>query len=272
MRRDRQNRLARVWQQWPRVVPLIVSATILCAGVTSQADSGPVPPCGSTTFPPYPAVDKAPTVEAWDPSTLGRNWIPPACTGWTTPGFTTLVVTAAVFRHGSGVEGLLRRFAAVSEFAGMRYWSTTHKRWQTLIIDAHALPGPAGGRRAKDFSPNEIAEGKALYYQMEDNLSGKAIYRMQVLSVSPDRLVLETENISTMRFLLWPIYRAGEMQSIYYFERESEDVWRYYSLMRTGRSASSLTAGNDASSINRAVAFYRYLTGIPTDLEPPASR
>ena len=261
-----------LYRRWPGVVTLILLATFLCGEITNRDDSGPVPPCGSAPDPPYPDVDQAPTVEAWDRSTLGREWTPPACTGWTTPGFTTLVVTVAVFRHSSEVEGLLRRIAAVSELTGMRYWSTTHKRWQTLIVDAHALPGPAGGRHAKDFSLDELAEGRSPFYQMEDNLSGKAIYRMHIQSASPDRLEFETENISTMRFLLWPIYRAGEVQSIYNFERESQDVWRYYSITRTGRSASSLTAGNDASTINRAVAFYRHLAGIPTDQEPPASR
>ncbi len=182
------------------------------------------------------------------------------------------MVTVALFRHGSGVEGLLRRVGAISELAGMRYWSTTHKRWQTLIVDAYALPGPAGGRRRKDFSPDEIAEGKYLYFQQEDNLSGKAIYRMHIQSASPDRLVFDTENISTVRYLLWPLFRPGEMQSIYFLERESQDVWRYYSISRTGRKASRLTGGHDASSINRAVAFYRHLAGIPTDQEPPASR
>jgi hypothetical protein len=41
--------------------------------------------------------------------------------------------------------------------------------------------------------------------------------------------------------------------------------------VRTRKIASLLPAGNEASYINRAVAFYRYLTGIPTDMEPPAS-
>jgi hypothetical protein len=42
--------------------------------------------------------------------------------------------------------------------------------------------------------------------------------------------------------------------------------------MRTGKNASKLINGHEASSINRAVAFYRYLAGIPTNLEPPAAR
>jgi hypothetical protein len=230
-----------------------------------------MPPCGSTTIPPYPDADKPPAIKAWDRSDLGRVWTPPACTGWTTPGFTTLVGTAALFRHSSGVEGLLRSIGAISELAGVRYWSITHKRWQTLIVSACALSGPAGGRHRKDFSPDEITEGKSLYYQQEDNLSGKAIYRMHIQSISPDRLVFDTENISTLRYFLLPIFHAGEMQSIYFFERESQDVWRYYSIARTGANASRLTEGKAASSINRAVAFYRYLAAIPTDQEPPAS-
>jgi hypothetical protein len=116
-----------------------------------------------------------------------------------------------------------------------------------------------------------MAEGKSLYFEQEDNLSGKAIYRMRIRGVSPDRLVFDTENTGTVRYLLMPIFRQGDMQSISFLDRASQDVWRYYSIMRTSKNARLLTAGSDASSINRAVAFYRYLAGIPTDKEPPAS-
>ena len=254
-----------------RVVPLAVVAAILCGDVSSRADAGPQPPCGSATFPPYPDLEESPAVRVWDSAESGRDWIPPACTGWTDSGFTTLVVTVARFRHASGVEGLLRRIGAISEHAGIRYWSTTHKRWQTLVINAHALSVAAGDRRREDFSPGEMTEGKSLYYQQEDNLSGKAIYRMRIRSASPDRLVFDTENISAVRYLLMPIFRPGGMQSITFLDRESQDVWRYSSIMRTGKNARLLTAGYEASSINRAVAFYRYLAGIPTDKEPPAA-
>ena len=153
----------------------------------------------------------------------------------------------------------------------MRYWSTTHKRWQMLIVDAYALSGPDCDRRRRDFSQDEVAEGEYLYFHQEDNLSGKANYRLRIRSASPDRLVFDSENISTMRYWLIPLFQAGELQSIYFLERESQDVWRYYSIARAGKNASALTAGHDASFINRAVAFYRYLAGIPSDKEPTAS-
>ena len=253
------------------VVPLILFTVIFCGELSSHAAPGPHPPCGSATFPPYPDLENSPAIRVWNHVELGRDWTPPTCTGWTYSGFTTMVVTVARFRHTSGVEGLLRRAGAISERAGIRYWSTTHKRWQTLVINAYALSGAVSDQRRKDFSPDEMAEGGSLYFQQEDNLSGKAIYRMRVRSVSPDRLVFDTENISTVRYLLMPLFRPGDMQSIYFFDRESQDVWRYYNIVRTGINASPLTEGNEASHINRAVAFYRYLAGIPTDEEPPAS-
>ena len=253
------------------VVPLIVFTAILCGEASSRADTVPQPPCGSATFPPYPDLENPPAVRSWNRTESGRDWIPPACTGWTESGFTTLVVVAARFRHVSGAEGLLRRIGAISGHTGMRYWSTTHKRWQMLIINAHALSDATGDQRREDFSPGEMAEGKSLYFQQEDNLVGKAIYRMRIGSAYPDRLVFDTENIGTMRYLLLPMFPPGGMQSITFLDRESQDVWRYYSLTRTSRNASLLIAGYETSSINRAVAFYRYLAGIPTDKEPPAA-
>jgi len=187
-------------------------------------------------------------------------------------GFTTLVTTVARFHHTSEAEGLLRHIGAISELAGMRYWSTTHKQWRTLIVDAYALTDWQPSQRRADFTPAEMKEGKVLYFEQADNLSGKAIYRMHIDEASADRLVFDVENVSTMRHLLIPILRPGEMQSIYFLDRESDNVWRYYSIVRTGKNANRLIAGNESSSVNRAVAFYRYLVGIPTGQEPPAAR
>lgn len=253
------------------------AAVALCGEPPAPADSGPQPPCGSESFPAYPDLDHSPVVKAWDRTDSGRNWIPPACTGWTDPGFSTLVVTVARFRDSSGIDGLLRRVGAISQLAGMRYWSTTHQRWERLIVDAYALIGPAApglasSRRREDFSSREIAAGEPVYFQQSDNLSGRATYRLEVTSVSSERLVFETENVSTIRYLLVPLFQPGEIQSIYFLQQESSGVWRYYNITRIGKNASRLATGHDASSINRAVAFFRHWAGIPTDQEPPAAR
>jgi len=261
--------LARTWTG--RGIRFVFTAMLLCPG-HGHAQMGPQPPCGKEPVPPYPGLDDSPIVKFWSESDFGHDWRPPACIGWAEAGFSRLITTAARFRHTSGAEGLLRRIGATSELSGMRYWSTTHKQWQTLIVDAHALTGLQPGHRRQDFTPDEMKEGKVLYFEQVDNLSGAAIYRMHIAEASADRLVFDVENVSVMRYVFVTLFHPGEMQSIYFLDRESDNVWRYYSIARTGRNASRLATGHESSSINRAVAFYRSLVGIPTDQEPPAAR
>jgi len=244
---------------------------LLCQA-QGYAQLGPQPPCGKEPAPPYPALGDSAIVKSWSKSDFGRDWKPPSCTGWVTVGFTTLVTTVARFRHTSEADGLLRHIGAISELAGMRYWSTTHKQWQTLIVAAYALTGLPPSQRREDFSPQEMKEGTILYFEEADNLSGKAVYRMHIAEVSAGRLVFDIENVSTMHYHFLTLFNPGEMQSVYFLDRESENVWRYYSVTRTGRNANGLIARNESSSINRAVAFYRHLVGIPGDQEPPAAR
>lgn len=241
-------------------------------GIALAVLNAPQPPCGGPVFPAYPDVDQPPVVQVWQRDELGRDWTPPECTGWKEPGFSTLAVTVARFRFTGGMEGLLHRVGAVSELKGMEYWSTTHQRWQTLIVDAFAVSGASGGSRRGDFAAGELREGRRVYFEQEDSLSGKGTYEMRVLSASPDRLVFDTRNLTTMRYLMIPMFHPGDVQSIYFVERESKDVWRYYNIARLGEGANGLTAGHAASSVNRSVAFYRWLAGIPSTMEPPAAR
>jgi hypothetical protein len=244
---------------------------VLLAGTYAHAQ-GPQPPCGNEPVPAYSRLNDAPAVKLWSKAEFGRDWKPPACTGWTATGFSTLVTIAARFHQPAGLAGLLHHGGAISELAGMHYWSTTHKQWQVLILEAHALKGAQAGEPRADFATGEMKAGAILYFEQTDNLAGKAVYRLHLAEVSEDRVVFDVENVTPLRYFLITLFHPGEMQSIYFLNRESEDVWRYYGMVRTGRNASGLTAGNEASSINRAVAFYRQLAGIPTDQEPPAAR
>jgi hypothetical protein len=211
-------------------------------------------------------------VKVWNASDLGADWKPPACTGWGASESPTIVAVAARFRFTAGTDGLRHRIGAVSETKGILYWSATQKRWQKLILEAYASPGADSSQRRPDFSVDEIAAGRTLFFKQEDNLFGKAIYRMRIRSASTGRLVFDVENSTAIRYLLFPLFEPGQVQSIYYLEQEAAGLWRYYGIARTSGKAGGLIAGHEASAINRAVAFYRHLAGIPTDQEPPASR
>jgi len=249
-------------------VALIACCPAVLLGAAAGS-AGPQPPCGAEPVPPYPDLQHSPAIKVWDRITLGRDWTPPDCLGWSAPGFTTLVSTVARFR-ADGAEGLLQRIGDISGLTGIRYWSTTHHSWRTLIVNAAALAGP-GGRARPGFSAAELMPGSIRYFRQSDSLSGKATYKMQVVSASPDRLVFEIENMTGLHYMLLPLFPPHELQAIYFLERESPDIWRYYSIARTGKDASSLASGHDASAVNRAAAFFRHFAGIPTDQEPPAA-
>src|SRR6202035_3855733 len=88
-------------------VALIAWCPVVLLGASSDG-AGPQPPCGAESIPPYPDLQHSPAVKVWDRSSLGRDWTPPACLGWSATGFTTLVSTVARF-HATGAEGLLHR-------------------------------------------------------------------------------------------------------------------------------------------------------------------
>jgi hypothetical protein len=61
----------------------------------------------------------------------------------------------------------------------------------------------------------------------------------------------------------------GGEQAHLWIDAEAPGRYRYYTVTRlTGKLPFGVTG---ASMINRAVALYRYIAGIPTDLEPPAA-
>jgi hypothetical protein len=243
----------------------------------AYAQSEPQPPCGGRVpIPEWPVLGESATVKLWSKADFGRGWRPPVCTGWAEPGFTTLVTIAARFRlptETSGVaDGFLRHIGAISELAGMRYWSTTHKQWLTLITGAWALTDLKSEQRREAFTPAEMKTGRIFYFEQVDNLTGKGVFQLHVLEASADRIVFEVQNVTPMKYLFLTVLHPGDMQSVYFLDREPENVWRFYSVVRTGVNASSLVTANDSSAINRAVAFYRWMAGIPTDQEPPQAR
>jgi hypothetical protein len=201
---------------------------------------------------------------------LGSKWVPPACMGWTSHGFRVLIAVAGTFRDGG--NGFIARLASVSAQAGIRYWSVKDKAWEPLVTHSTALTGPDPDSSRADFTAGEVTAGKELFYAQTDNRSsGKVVYRLHVLEASPDRLRFEVENVSPVKFWMVTLFGPGDLQAFHAIDRQSPTTWTYYGLSRTGSGASALTGGHEQSYENRAVAFYRFLAGIPTDLEPPAA-
>lgn len=259
------------WRARALGITLVGASSILCGPGMARAE-GPRPPCGEAPQPAFADPGAPPNVEPWSGGDLGADWRPPDCVGWTSPGFDVLVALAGSFDDPGSAQDLLARFAAISRMTTIHYWSVTDQAWQELVTSATALSGPDPGQRRPDFAPTELTAGSTLFFAQTDNRSSsEVVYRLVIRELGPDRLVVATENITAVGKLFLTLFDPGELQSIYFLERGSPGVWTYYSLSRTGPDASILARGHAASYVNRAVALFRYIAGIPTDQAPPAA-
>ncbi len=212
---------------------------------------------------------RAMAVHVWTVADLGAEWRPPACSGWTTPGLRSLIQISGHLPISGGPDAVLTQFGAISTTVGQRYWSVTHKRWETLITAAHA--SDEAGRARPDFTAAELQPGRTVAFSQTDNGAGAIPFRMTTRMATPARIVIETENTGTIRLALIPLFSPGELQTLYVLDRQG-DGWAYRSFTRTAPGASGLTDGHEASGVNRAAAMFRHLAGIPGDQEPPAAR
>ena len=258
-----------------RHLAVLALAVATLFSLSPAAAALPVPPCGGETVPAYPAVGEPPAVQTWFGDGDGADWTPPGCTQWRASGFTTMIGMAARFRHVGGLEALLARIGGISDSLRIRYWSVTRERWRDLLDDAYALSSDDPDARRPDFSADELVPGNVLHFFRDPNsLLGAAVFRMVVLERGADRAVLKVENSSPIRLFRVPVVVPGEQELVVFLERESENVWRFYSLTRTRTGAAIAWRARQRmpSFVNRAVAEYRHLAGIPTDDEPPAIR
>ncbi|HVR09362.1 MAG TPA: DUF6675 family protein [Thermoanaerobaculia bacterium] len=247
-------------------------AVLLCCGVGLSAAPFPRLPCEGVPFPGYTAIGEPPAVQVWNESAL-KGWTPASCTGWGAVAFMSVVALGGSFYHQGGVDDLLSRVGAISARRGIRYWSTTDKGWRDLITDAAALDGPDPTRRRPDFSPAEMATGADLYFVQVDSRSpGPVVFRMRIRASQPRHIMVETENVTPVKWLFVTLFPPGTLKAAYWMEYQTTGVWGLYSLSGMTEGASRLAGGHEASYVNRAAAIYRYLLHVPTDGEPPLAR
>lgn len=255
-------------------IALIATALVLSNDAFAQ--NTPMPPCAGTPNPAPGAVGDALNQLVWMDGELPVDWSPPACTGWSAGPTKVLLAAAGRFRMAGDSAALARRLISISAMTDIVYWSSTRDKWRKLFEEAAALSAPDRQATRADFVEADFVPGARLYYWLqEDNPTAGVVYQMLVRERTPDRLVFESINVTPLKAKLL-IFRAeiaapGEYRQLYYFERESGDIWRYYSLVRMGE-AGSLAGTSAANYRNRAAAYFRYLARLRMDREPPAAR
>jgi hypothetical protein len=254
---------------------IILMTVALGASVATRADwDGPVsPPCESDlTQPPYAPVGAPPNVTIWEGTRRPASAALSSCLAWPAAQTQKLVAVAGTFETADGSDKLISRFGDISSLKLVRYWSTTEQSWRPLLLAATAVTSKTGGQPRGNFTSAELENGQDVYLSQRDGrVANDVTYRMRLRVHKPDRIVIETENVTSMRWFTLTLFKPGDLRSTYFLEHRSAGTWSYYALT-TIAPGNWLPAGHDKSYINRVVAMYRYLAGIPTDLEPPPAR
>ncbi len=233
----------------------------------------PQPPCrpGDTPVPSYASEEALPAVRVWQDLVLPAEPGGEAgCFGGLSGAMNTVVALAGRFRFAGGAEGLAARFGAVSQTVGEVYWSTTDQAWRSLFSEAFALSRADTEFRRPDFTAAEVRSGDTLYFAQNDTRStGLNVYRLRALAAEEDRLVVEVANVSAIGLTFVTLFQEEGLLSLHFLERLDGDLWGYYALAAVREGS---VAGDTKSVVNRAVAFYRFLRGVPGDEGAPLAR
>jgi len=183
------------------------------------------------------------------------------------------ITVSGVARTPDNSTALVARFAAISQLRGVQYWSTTEQKWRPLVLSAYATTAVSSGAKPRaDYSAAELSAMGDRYYRVADSRSGHdVLYRLQLRSSQPGRVVVETENEAPIKQWGLTLYGVGGLHTLYFLNERAPGVWAYYSITRVLPN-NFLAGGHERSYINRAVALYRHYMSIPTNVEPPAAR
>lgn len=251
-----------------------VLATLLLAWTFSSAAAAdsPQPPCGTSLLPHYAALRAPASVWTWNAEALPKPWVPPACLHWKVRDFAALIAVAGRIGGITDRAHLLRRLVSTAGLRHVRYWSFSRKRWRTLFTDVDMLTGPDESLKRADLRLDEIRTGQDYFmWQKENSLASGMVFRGRFTELSRRRIVFQQVNLTASSILMIELLAPKEFETTYFIDRESDGVWRYYSLTRVGTEDTPLSEAPLASLINRNVAIFRYVAGVATDREPPAA-
>src|SRR6266566_3203519 len=226
----RKPRRATYWIGVLRGLAVVLVSFAAMAAIS--AAEKPRPPCGVEPYPSYPALDAPPDIVLWTQADLA-GWSPPACIAWQNGSATLVVALAGRFRSASDADAMLARIGAISALRDVRYWSISDKKWNALFTRATALDGPDPKKLRGDFSAAEMRAGRDVYFLAADNRSGdNAISRLHVREAVSGHLVIETANVTPLRWMFLQFAAPGNVQTWYFLDREPGGSWHFYSLTR----------------------------------------
>lgn len=250
---------------------LAASGCLFAVAAANATLPPPAPPCLGVEAGSQKIVEAAPTVTVWHSPSLPEGWQLASCSGLVPPNDAVLIEVAGRFHHDGDALSLLERIGAVSSQGEMIYWSASGSEWRRLLDDASALSGPDLGLRRADFKLDEMRPGSRIHTLYDDEeKTGPVVFETDIRAANPDGFVTVMRNTTPMELMGFAIADPGDISSMLSIRRVSPGEFDYYALTAVALAPMAAAMVTDASHVNRAVASYRFLAGIPGDRDPPA--
>lgn len=226
------------------------------AFAASQAASS----CDPPAWPSSALAGTPPNIAGWPAKLPPVEWSLPACLGWELPQFESFAAAVGTFR-AADIDAVLGRIGAISTFKGLRYWSVTDQQLRPLVLDAFAVEGAGLKNPRVDFTPMEMQAGRDLFFLEHDNRTSEPVlYRMRVIARGSDRLVIDIENASRLRWSLLTVFEPGDLRTALFVSGGAQGSWTCYALAGWHPRGLAGLFENHKSYINRLVAFYGHVT------------
>ncbi len=253
-----------------RLASRVLLALMLALPVAGKA--GTAGACTVTTENASAEARSVPAVNAWYGYAVRARGAVPDCLDWPVEELNAAVEANGRFVEPGGWDAVLTRLGAISAQRYIRYWSQRRGRWRGLFDDAAALSAPAATATRADFLPAELEAGRTLYLKQRPNGAEQdTVMRLDVLERSPERLVVVMENVDHMPVVFFYSVQPSQTRLAIIIEAESVNTFSYRSVMGLDLELGPFLRRVGNSMRHRSVALFRYIAGIPTDLEPPAA-
>ncbi len=256
-----------------RILVLLLAIVPMAASAQSGAPSAfqgfaLSPPCHGAPQPAYSPPGGTPALAAWTDSDHAP-WQASPCLQWTS-GRTRMVTALAASLHANSLDELLTRYGALSKYKSIRFWSTLHQAWEDLVTVAGFTDGPAATYTHPDLTPADFVTGRSFYYYEIDR-AGRTLHRLTVRERTENKVELATENVTAVRYSIFTVFEPRALQTATFIERRGPNEWGYYQTIGVGEGADFIALRSPSPYLNRLAAFYRYMSGIPTDSQPPVA-
>jgi hypothetical protein len=229
------------------------------------------PPCAGPPQPAYAPAGGQPVIATWNEDDFNKAaWQLSPCLHWT-EGRTRMATALAGVFHAPSLDELLARYGALSQYKSIHFWSTMHQTWEPFVTQAAFTDGPAVTYTYPDLKPADFVTGKEFFYYEIDARTGRTVHHLTVRQRTADRIEMSTENLTPIKYSMFTIFEAHALRSATFIERRGSNEWGYYQTIGVGEGSDFIAVRSASPYINRLMALYRYMAGMPTDGAPPAA-